>query len=128
MSTAVQDYTQARATFSRDALIKAVLSGTLDRLNACIECCDRWADGDRIALEWFGVDDSHRQVSYADLAKRAARFANVLTARGIGPGDVVAVCCRAFPTCSRSFWAPGAPARSISRCSRHSGRRRSRAA
>lgn len=23
-------------------------------LNAYIECCDRWADGGRIAIEWIG--------------------------------------------------------------------------
>ena len=53
--TKVEDYAQARAAFSSDALAQEILSGSLERLNACIECCDRWAEADRIALEWFGV-------------------------------------------------------------------------
>jgi hypothetical protein len=28
----------------------------LDGLNACIECCDRWASDGRVALEWIGKD------------------------------------------------------------------------
>lgn len=88
--TTVEDYAQAYANFSRDALAKEILSGSLERLNACIECCDRWADGDQIALEWFGVDGGRTRVTYAQLREKSARFANVLAARGVGAGDVVA--------------------------------------
>ena len=84
------NYAEAHRSFSRDALAKEILAGSLQDLNACVECCDRWADGDRIALEWFGVDGSHRRVSYAQLREKAARFANHLASRGIGKGDVVA--------------------------------------
>ncbi|MEU5881580.1 AMP-binding protein [Spirillospora sp. NPDC047279] len=44
----------------------------------------RW--GDRTALHYAG-----RDISYTELAREAARFAHGLIARGIGPGDVVAL-------------------------------------
>ena len=67
------------------------LSGSLTGgLNACVECCDRWAADGRLALDWMGQDGSRQRVTFAEFQARAARFANVLTARGIGRGDVVA--------------------------------------
>ncbi|MFC9974760.1 class I adenylate-forming enzyme family protein [Spirillospora sp. NPDC127200] len=44
----------------------------------------RWTD--RTALHYMG-----RDISYTELAEESARFANGLVARGIGPGDVVAL-------------------------------------
>ncbi|MFI6516516.1 class I adenylate-forming enzyme family protein [Spirillospora sp. NPDC050679] len=44
----------------------------------------RWTD--RTALHYMG-----RDISYTELAEESARFANGLAARGIGPGDVVAL-------------------------------------
>jgi acetyl-CoA synthetase len=87
----MRNYAEAKANFSKDALERATLQGTLaGGLNACIECCDRWAKDGRIALEFFGADGRRETVTYAQLQARAARFANVLKARGIGKGDVVA--------------------------------------
>ena len=87
----MRDYAAAYAAFSLEALSRSVLSGPLDGpINPCIECCDRWAAEGRRALHWMGADGAERHVSYAELQDGAARFANLLTARGIGPGDVVA--------------------------------------
>lgn len=87
----MRDYAEAYAGFSLDALAGSVLTASLDGpLNPCIECCDRWVADGRIALHWMGVDGATRHVTYAELQGDAARFANVLKARGIGPGDVVA--------------------------------------
>ena len=87
----MRSYDDATRNFSAEALAKTVLAGSLDQgLNACIECCDRWAADNRIALEWFGATGAHQSVSYTSLQADAARFANYLTARGIGQGDVVA--------------------------------------
>ena len=67
------------------------LDGSLgDGLNACVECCDRHAGDDRVALFWEGVDGTSRTLSFADLRRRSAQFANVLSQQGIGPGDRVA--------------------------------------
>lgn len=59
-------------------------------INVCQECCDRHADEGRIALNWVGKDGAKRAVSYTELSRDAARFANLLTAQGIQPGDRVA--------------------------------------
>lgn len=83
-------YAVAYASFSRDTLAREILAGSLDRLNAAVECCDRWADGDLVALEWFGTDFSRKSVTFAALREKSARFASHLASRGIGRGDVVA--------------------------------------
>jgi acetyl-CoA synthetase len=43
-----------------------------------------------VALEWFGAHGEHESITFGTFRADAARFANLLTARGIGPGDVVA--------------------------------------
>ncbi len=86
----IVDYADAYANFSREQLANEILSGSLERLNAAHECCDRWADGDRVALEWFGASGGRETLTYASLREKSARFANMLAARGIGRGDVVA--------------------------------------
>ena len=59
-------------------------------LNICHEALDRHVahgDGDRLALRWFGKDDTQRDFTYADLSQATARFANVLKAHGLARGD-----------------------------------------
>jgi acetyl-CoA synthetase len=58
-------------------------------LNAAIECCDRWVGTGRIALEWMG-GGARESLSFAELCEQSARLTNLLVARGIGRGDVVA--------------------------------------
>ncbi|SIS55582.1 AMP-binding protein [Insolitispirillum peregrinum] len=85
-------YDRYLADFDFQALAAEVLSGSLsDGLNACIECCDRHAtDPARVALEWENKDGARETVTFAELSRRSARFANILTAHGIKPGDRVA--------------------------------------
>lgn len=80
------------AGFDYQALAARVLSGSLDGgLNACVECCDRHADDvAKVALHWENKDGDRATVTFAELQERAARFANVLKARGVQPGDRVA--------------------------------------
>ncbi|MFN3937108.1 MAG: acetate--CoA ligase [Gemmobacter sp.] len=59
-------------------------------LNIAHEAVDRHVaagHGDRPALVWLGRDGARQVLSYADLAGLAARFAHVLCAHGIGPGE-----------------------------------------
>jgi acetyl-CoA synthetase len=87
----MRDYHEAYNEFSIAALARDTLAGTLDGgLNACVECCDRWADRGRIALEWVSRDFKREPIGFATLRDDAARFANLLTSHGIGPGDIVA--------------------------------------
>ncbi|MFE5403052.1 acetate--CoA ligase [Streptomyces sp. NPDC056580] len=61
-------------------------------LNIAHEAVDRHAASERataVALRCVGRDDSVTSVTYADLARSTARFANVLRGLGIGYGDRV---------------------------------------
>ena len=58
--------------------------------SVCSEICERYADGDRIALRHESTDGAVSEYSYADLNRRAAQFANYLDSLGIGRGDRVA--------------------------------------
>jgi acetyl-CoA synthetase len=79
------------ATFRAED-VEEMLSGDLATgLNVCVECCDRHAGGDRVALYWEGVDGSSSVHTFAEFRDDAARFANFLNSQGIGPGDRVAV-------------------------------------
>ena len=87
----MRDYQEARDSFSIAALESRILQGSLtDGLNACVECCDRWAADGRVALEWMGVGGERESVTFRQLQESSAQFANLLAKRGIGPGDVVA--------------------------------------
>jgi len=85
------DYAAFRAAFRIEDLA-AQLSGDLETgLNVCHECCDRHATTDKIALHWEGKEGQSASYTFAELRERSARFANFLRARGVGPGDRVAV-------------------------------------
>ncbi|MGP0057687.1 MAG: AMP-binding protein [Beijerinckiaceae bacterium] len=87
----MRDYATAYRDFSLAELERQVLQGSLaNGVNACIECCDRWAANGRVALDWFARDFSQESLTFHDLQLASARFANLLRARGIGRGDVVA--------------------------------------
>ena len=86
----VPDYSSFAAAFKLED-VTGLLSGDLENgLNVCVECCDRWAETDSIALNWEGADGTSSSHSFAELQEGAARFANLLTAQGVRPGDHVA--------------------------------------
>jgi acetyl-CoA synthetase len=86
----VRDYMSAYETFNVGEL-EAELEGDLAAgVNACVECCDRHASNDRVALFWEGADGSSRTLSFAELSRQSAQFANLLKRHGIVPGDRVA--------------------------------------
>ena len=86
------DYAKARSEFSWES-IRSELSGLPGGgLNIAHEAVDRQVAcgrGDRLALRWLGKDGSIRDLSYADLARGSARFANVLRALGVLKGERV---------------------------------------
>ncbi len=59
-------------------------------INVCVEICDRYADSDRIALRYQSADGSRGELSFKELKRRSAQFANYLASQGIGKGDRVA--------------------------------------
>jgi acetyl-CoA synthetase len=87
----MRGYHEAYASFSLENFAREVLQAPLDaEVNGCIACCVRWANSKRVALRWMGADGQTRNVTYREFDAESACFANVLKARGIGPGDVVA--------------------------------------
>ena len=108
----MRDYQSAYRNFSVASLERQVLQGSLDGgVNVCVECCDRWADSGRVALNWAGRNFSQETVTFADLQRNAARFANLLGSRGISRGDVVATLLPRIPellTVILGTWRAGA--------------------
>src|SRR4051794_33456543 len=63
-------------------------------LNVSQNCIDRHCQGPRknkAAIIWEGEPGERRVLRYQDLQREVSRFANVLKARGVNKGDVVAV-------------------------------------
>ena len=88
--SAPPDYVKFREDFDVAAL-DAEFSGSFEHgINVCVECCDRYAGEGRTALYWEGADGTNRSVTFDELKTASARFANLLTAQGIRPGDCVA--------------------------------------
>ena len=86
----IPDYQAFAAAFQPETL-SAQFSGDFEKgINAAVECCDRWADGERVALYWEGQDGRSTQHTFAELREASARFANFLVSQGIQPGDRVA--------------------------------------
>ncbi|OWY05236.1 acetate--CoA ligase [Thioclava sp. F1Mire-8] len=79
-----------RKAFTWDTA-RAMLDGFPDGgLNIAHEAVDRHVaagHGDDETILWLGKDGERQSLSYRDLAARTARFANVLTAHGLEPGD-----------------------------------------
>ncbi len=108
----MRDYETAYREFSISALERRILPQRLDAgVNACVACCDRWADEGRIALEYVARDFSRESVTFRQLSRDSARFANALRARGVGRGDVVAALLPRIPellTVVLGVWRAGA--------------------
>ncbi|WP_446890078.1 AMP-binding protein [Acinetobacter lwoffii] len=83
------NYQTTVQNFDLDAVASQFLSGSMQAVNACYECCDRHANSDAIALYWHGKDGRKEQYSFAELKKYSSQFANFLKSQGIGKGDRV---------------------------------------
>jgi len=107
----VPSYDECMASFRAEDMA-AMLSGDLATgLNVCVECCDRHACDDRVALYWEGADGSSSVHTFAEFKEGAARFANFLSAQGVGPGDRVAVMLPRIPelmVVALGVWRAGA--------------------
>jgi len=63
-----------------------------ERFNWAFDTFDAWArDPDKLALLWVSADGQPRGFTFAELAERSRRFANVLAGLGVGPGERVLV-------------------------------------
>ncbi|WP_405595458.1 AMP-binding protein [Streptomyces sp. NBC_01410] len=86
------DYDRARSDFTWSQARTALAGLPGGGLNIAHEAVDRHAGSasrDRVALRCIARDNSVSTVAYTELARRTARFANVLRSLGVGHGDRV---------------------------------------
>ncbi|WP_151815538.1 AMP-binding protein [Acinetobacter soli] len=83
------DYQKTIESFNLETVAKQYLSGSMQAVNACYECCDRHADSDAIALYWYAKDGRKEQYSFRELKKYSTQFASFLKSQGVGKGDRV---------------------------------------
>lgn len=83
-------YAEAMAAFDFDSVMGSLSGSVAGGLNACVECCDRHAGTGKPALYWESADGRAEVYSFDRLMELSAQFAGVITARGVGPGDIVA--------------------------------------
>ncbi len=89
----LRDHTTECAAFSWPG-IRSALAGLPDGrgLNLAHEAVDRHAAGplaNHTALRWLGKDGTVRDLTYADMSRGSARFANVLKSLGVAKGERV---------------------------------------
>jgi acetyl-CoA synthetase len=85
-----EQYDHVSQTFTA-ADIEKELAGRLDgNVNACVECCTRYAESDAVALRCIDENQKLSTYTFAELDARAAQFASCLSSKGIKAGDVVA--------------------------------------
>lgn len=85
-----QDYAEFYKNFSVNDLESTFVGDFETGINVCVECCDAHVDKGGTALVWEGVGGEHRTLSFYELKRESAKFANFLAAHGVGAGDVVA--------------------------------------
>jgi acetyl-CoA synthetase len=83
-------YIDAVAHFRLSDEIARLQGDPASGINACIECCDRHAGQNRLALRAISAGGELREFSFDDLKDMSARVGNVLKHAGVGPSDVVA--------------------------------------
>ncbi|MEZ4336495.1 MAG: acetate--CoA ligase [Sandaracinaceae bacterium] len=66
-------------------------------LNIAHEALDRHPFPDRVAIRWLGKRGERESITYAELRRRSARFANAMGALGVERGDAVYVLAGRIP-------------------------------
>jgi acetyl-CoA synthetase len=88
--TAYTTYADAHRHFSSAALW-ALFDGRRESLNIAHECVDRHASTGGVAVRVAHADGRDETIGFRELSEWSSRFAHWLAARGIVPGDRVAI-------------------------------------
>lgn len=89
LRTETPDYHAFYEGFDRKILDDSFKGSLTSGINVCIECCDRHVASNHPALVWESADGSSGSMTFAELQRQSARFANLLKHNGIGAGDRV---------------------------------------
>jgi acetyl-CoA synthetase len=98
--TGFTSYADAQKHFA-SAKLWELFDGDRERLNIAHECIDRHVEGDKTAVIVVRADGTDEILSYRQISEDSARFAHWLAAKGVVPGDRVAI--KLEP--SRAFYA-----------------------
>src|SRR6185295_10798840 len=83
-------YADAHRHYSAAALWE-LFDGDRTSLNIAHECADRHSATDRVAVRVAHADGRDEAITFRELSEWSARFAHWLAARGVAPGDRVAI-------------------------------------
>jgi acetyl-CoA synthetase len=83
-------YAEACRTFRWEDSFKALEWTPAGDVNLGHTILDRHAGAERVALQWFGKDGTHRDYTFDELSRLSNRFASLLQTLGVGKGDCVA--------------------------------------
>ena len=83
-------YADAHGHF-QSAALWSLFDGGRESLNIAVECLDRHAGSGRVAVRVAHADGRDETLGFRDLSEWSARFAHWLAARGVAPGDRVAI-------------------------------------
>jgi acetyl-CoA synthetase len=83
-------YADAHRHF-QSAALWSLFDGGRESLNIAVECLDRHAGSGRVAVRVAHADGRDEALGFRDLSEWSARFAHWLAARGVAPGDRVAI-------------------------------------
>ncbi|WP_286917977.1 MULTISPECIES: AMP-binding protein [Pseudomonas] len=86
----MRDYFTTAQGFDYPQTAAQDLHGTLDQLNACVECCDRHLGEQAVALYCESQHGVATQYTFEQLQIHAAQFGNFLRSQGVRSGDRVA--------------------------------------
>ncbi|MBD8730016.1 AMP-binding protein [Pseudomonas sp. CFBP 13710] len=86
----MRDYSSTAQAFDYLDTAAQDLHGTLDQLNACVECCDRHLGQQAVALYCESQHGVATQYTFEQLQAHAAQFGNFLRNQGVKPGDRIA--------------------------------------
>ena len=89
----IQPYSRVKATSFAPGHVSIEWFGD-GTTNVAMNCIDRHlaSRGDKVAILWEGDDPGEqRAITYRELHAEVGRFANVITAQGIGKGDTVTI-------------------------------------
>ena len=98
--TAYTSYADAQAHWS-SAKLWELFDGDREHLNIAHECIDRHVEGDKTAVIVVKAAGGEDILSYRQISEDSARFAYWLKAKGVEPGDRIAI--KLEP--SRAFYA-----------------------